>query len=116
MLIDRVELYWILKLDDIWGGLMCFCCIFATAAIIFLFVFLETKRNIYKLHIAIFSIFAITIIAAMTLIPSTKQMATILVLPSIINNEQVQQLPHEIIDLSMEWIEELRPPKDEVKQ
>lgn len=46
------------------------------------------------------------------LTPTTKEMAAILVLPKIINNQKVQQLPDKVLDLANEWIEELSPKKD----
>lgn len=39
-------------------------------------------------------------------IPTTSEMAAILVLPRIINNEKVQELPGNVLDLANEWIKE----------
>ncbi len=44
--------------------------------------------------------------------PSTKQMAAIYVIPPIVNNEQVQEIPQKILDLGMSWMEELGPEED----
>lgn len=49
------------------------------------------------------------------LIPSTKQIAAIYVVPHILNNEQVQELPNEFLGLAKDWIEELKPTKEEVE-
>lgn len=43
------------------------------------------------------------------LTPNTKQMAAILILPKIANNEQVQEIPGKLLDLADDWIEELKP-------
>ena len=42
-------------------------------------------------------------------IPSTKEMAVLLVVPKIVNSKSVQQIPQKILSLSEEWLEELRP-------
>ena len=54
---------------------------------------------------------------ANALLPSTKEMAVLLIAPRIINNAQVQELPQRVLTLATEWMEELRPAKlkDEVK-
>lgn len=45
-------------------------------------------------------------------IPSTKEMAAILILPKVLNNEKVQELPNNLLTLANEWIEELKPKKE----
>jgi hypothetical protein len=45
-------------------------------------------------------------------IPTTKQMAVIMVAPKVINNEQVQKLPNQVLELANEWLEELKPKGD----
>ena len=47
-----------------------------------------------------------------TFIPTTKQMAAVMVLPKIINNESVQEMPDKIFKLGIEWLDELRPEKE----
>lgn len=44
-----------------------------------------------------------------SLLPSTKEMAIIYVVPKVINNETVSQIPSKLLHLSSEWIDELRP-------
>jgi hypothetical protein len=45
--------------------------------------------------------------------PTSKELCAIYVVPPIINNEQVQELPSRILDLGVEWLEELKPDKAE---
>lgn len=45
-------------------------------------------------------------------IPTTKEMCAIKIIPVIANNEQVQELPSQIVELAGEWIEELKPKKE----
>ena len=56
----------------------------------------------------------ITIIFAIagSVIPSTKQMAAILLVPKIVNNANAIEMPKKLLGLANEWIEELRPKKD----
>jgi hypothetical protein len=46
---------------------------------------------------------------AASLLPSTKEMAVIYVMPKVINSEAVSQIPSKLLRLSSEWIDELRP-------
>lgn len=46
------------------------------------------------------------------LIPATREMAAILIVPRIVNNEKVQTVGNQLYDLAVEWMEELRPAKN----
>lgn len=51
-------------------------------------------------------------------IPSTKQMAAIVVIPRIANSETVSELGDlgkDLVGLAKEWVEEIRPKKKEAK-
>jgi hypothetical protein len=52
--------------------------------------------------------FAICLMGAV-LVPTTKEMAAILILPKIANNETVQDLGMDLVDLSKAWLKELHP-------
>jgi hypothetical protein len=43
------------------------------------------------------------------LLPTTKQAAILYVVPKIVNNSDVQALPGELLTLTREWIQNLRP-------
>lgn len=47
------------------------------------------------------------------LIPSTEQMAAIIVIPRIANSHEVKDLGTGIVELAKEWIVELKPKKVE---
>lgn len=53
-----------------------------------------------------------------SLLPSTKEMAVIYVVPKVVNSEAVAQIPSKLLRLSSEWLDELRPEniKDGVKK
>lgn len=46
------------------------------------------------------------------LIPNTQQIAAIYLIPKIVNNERVQDLPNKLIDLGEQWVDELKPKKN----
>jgi len=66
-------------------------------------------RNHIKLLLSLSLIFLITAL----LIPSTKQMAAIIVVPKVISsiesNKELMSIPGEVISLASAWIKDLRP-------
>lgn len=48
----------------------------------------------------------------LALVPTTKQMAAILIIPRIANSEKVQQAGNKLYDLAVEWMAELKPNKN----
>lgn len=44
-------------------------------------------------------------------LPTSKQMAAIIIVPKIVNNAKVQEVPDKLMTLATEWLEELRPGK-----
>lgn len=53
----------------------------------------------------------LTAFAMVILVPTTKQMAAIIVVPKIVNSERVQNVGNKIYDLAVEWMDELHPKK-----
>lgn len=66
------------------------------------------RRPIFKILLCTFIVW-LPLRLASTLLPTTKEMAIIYVVPKIINNEIVSNIPDKLLNLSSEWIEELRP-------
>ncbi len=60
----------------------------------------------------VFPILGIFMLIATALTPSTKEMVAILIVPRIVNNEKVHEIPSKVLDLATEWLEELKPNKD----
>lgn len=44
--------------------------------------------------------------------PTTREMAAIIMVPAIVNNEKVQTVGNKLYDLATEWLDELRPKKE----
>ena len=54
-------------------------------------------------------IIALSLSIVRTMLPTTKEMAAIYVIPKIANNENVQEVGSEIMTLAKEWLKELHP-------
>ena len=54
---------------------------------------------------------AIVLLIVNCLLPTTREMAAILIVPRIANSEKVQTAGNHLYDLAVEWMEELRPTK-----
>jgi len=95
------ELYWLLKLDDIRHFLISISVILASGGLFGIFIWkmeFNGKGNIKAAIISLLVVVPMLSITA-TLLPTTKQMAAIYVLPPIINNEKVQQVPNDLLDI-----------------
>ena len=60
-------------------------------------------------------ILGVVIFTVRAFVPSTKEMAAILVIPQIANSEKVQAVGGKLFDLAVEWMDELKPKHGEVK-
>ena len=73
------------------------------------------RRCLYFI-VAPLLVFGIITGSARAFIPTTKQMATIYVVPKMVNyvdnNEALKSLPGKVIDLANEWVDELSPKKN----
>ncbi len=47
-----------------------------------------------------------------TFVPTTREMAAIVMVPAIVNNEKVQTVGNKLYDLAAEWLDELKPKKE----
>lgn len=110
------QMYLFTRLDILCTVLtaMCFCLFpimcFITPAIIEMFDFdtigngnseaeLKTRRRMLKAFIIEAILFAIVVVLKI-LVPTQKEMAAIIVVPAIVNNEQIQQIGKNGLDLT----------------
>lgn len=122
-----VQMYWFLMLDNIKTITMIPGIIFGISTMVFIVCIMVNGEDwddltdhwkIVFIRGSIISfIFAFIFISLTCMIPSTKQMAIIYVVPKIVNNKQVQEIPKKMLELSTEWLEELSPEivKSDVK-
>lgn len=122
-----MQMYWFLMLDNIKKITMVPATIFVIFTIVFIICMLancddwddltDHWKKVFIRGSIISFIFAFIFISLTGMIPSTKQMAIIYVVPKIINNKQVQEIPKKMLELSTEWLDELSPEnvKDDMK-
>lgn len=113
------QMYWLIKLDDISTvfsiGIIGAC----IALLIWCFVYFinagfnddNTQMKYYITHIILPALVLTAIPAA--LIPDTKQMAAIIIVPKLVNgvaqNEKLTALPEKLITLADNWVNTLSP-------
>ena len=117
------QIYWITRLDSL-SGLFAFCCAASVAFIILLSVvaIAAEYEEWYADYIKAFKGRLIKGVVSLmffglslALTPTTKEAIAIMVIPRIANNEDLQGLGKDVIDTAREWLQEIRPKKNEKK-
>jgi len=78
----------------------------------------EEKRLAKYVKSTVWKLAIIPLIGALITVtlPTTKQMAAMLIIPpvanSILSNEELKQLPNNVVSLANDWLKELKPNKD----
>jgi len=119
-MITESEIYWITRLSGLKalvGGIgvafligyvsTWFIFLVATEGFSDIFPFAKKTMKILIVAWVLPAIFGL----GCTLIPTTKEMCAIKVIPIVANNQEVQEIPKQLADLASEWIEELKPNK-----
>ena len=111
-MITPMQMYWLLKLDDIITGcaLMCIvfvgCVLFSALAFCYAKDMKNKKVGKYASIAFLLSVMGLIFFSAVTVfLPSTKQMAAIYVVPAIVNNERVQNIGNKTLDISEDLLE-----------
>lgn len=111
-MITPMQMYWLLKLDDI--GVFCMFAIFTFIALLLISVMAYCSANDdlnEKEKKGVRILFCLAVIggvffgAVKTLLPSTKQMAAIYVVPAITNNEKIQQIGGKTLDITNQLLD-----------
>lgn len=89
--------YWIIMLDRI---NIAFCLASTVLGVILLAFTMATiaDRNKFKWHYPVWVFFELFFICGSVFLPNTKQMATIYLLPKVINDEKIQSIGGRAID------------------
>ena len=118
-MITGTEIYWITRMSYFQGAAMVIGIFSVVASAFWVVVSLveyydrsDSGPSMLKTSIPAF-IFSLVILFGSLCVPNTKEMCAIKVLPVIINNENVQELPNKVVNLANEWLEELKPNKGE---
>jgi hypothetical protein len=114
MEITTMQMYWLVMLDSIVGLLIFIvACIFIALIPVLIFIseLPSSERPVYYgvVRRLISTLLICGFVSA--LIPSTKEMAAILIVPKIVNSEKVQMVGNKVYDLAVEWMESLDPNK-----
>jgi len=125
-MITETEMYWLTRLYYLQGLVLAASIIFTLLSGVWLVAsaichtnniihkdgsLLPVSRKSLRLSIPCFLLSWILIVGA-CLVPTTKEMCAIKVIPVIVNNEQVQELPDKVLELANEWIDELKPDRE----
>ena len=127
-MISESFIYWFTRLDHLHsfiGGLdgLCFMlCVVLGLAFCITFIGKHGEQDDDNLHNTFVAInntakklfICMVIVTCLlsgtrTMLPTTKEMAAIYVIPKIANNENVQEIGSEMITLAKEWLKELHP-------
>ena len=109
------QMYWVVMLDSINIGSAVMCVIIA---VVFLGLITAVSDSyecptIAKILMPILAILFVALFSVCVFLPNTKQMAAIMIVPKIANSEKVQTIGNKVYDLAVEWMEELKPNKNE---
>ena len=108
-------IYWMTRLDGInfvfcvvtilLGVCAVLCCLFGAVG------FVDGDEDAPVIFKWFFRFFAGTLVSGLllALTPTTKEMAAIVVVPKIANNETVDKIGDGVKTLAVEWLNELRP-------
>ena len=123
MELTTMQMYLIMKLDDIQSFLIAACVLSVVAFYEGMTIRLDAERCCENkkqrmltksAKIIRRSIVALlSALAVMFVLPSTKQMAAIMIIPKIANSEKVEKIGNGLYDLAVEWMNELKPTKKE---
>lgn len=113
MNITTTQMYWFVMLDsiNIGSAIMCAVTMFILVAITLITIDLDERPVIVKILTPILGVLSFAFFAVCIFLPSTKQMAAIMIVPKIANSEKVQTVGNKVYDLAVEWMEELKPNK-----
>ena len=120
MVITESAMYWITRLDYIHSFLLTFGGVGFVISQIVAAILVVVREDHYAdaktyykraKQFVLLSIFFLLLIVGGLFTPTTKECAAIKLVPIIVNDESVQQLPEKVVELANNWIDELKPEK-----
>ena len=104
-MITMTQMYWLVTLDSIVIASAVCLALSLIASVAAIGVALDMDKHWWlpKLTVTL----AVLSLLAVTFIPSTKQMAAIIIVPKLVNNEKTQMMGNRLCELAVEWMEEL---------
>lgn len=121
-IITPVQMYWLTRLTPFGQGLAFVIALLYVFALVQLvagcimqdcdFSDITNKRGIKLVKTSpLLAAIASALLIMNCLLPTTREMAAILIVPRIANSEKVQTAGNHLYDLAVEWMDELRPAK-----
>lgn len=109
-MITTTQMYWLVILDNI---ALVSAVLAVVGGVSFLFTAVGAAVDELPRWTTILSAcVSLVALTSLVFVPSTKQMAAIIVVPKLANSEKVQTVGNQLYDLAVEWMEELRPKKE----
>lgn len=120
-MITEQEMYWLTRLDylhaiTLTSGVIILIVIGILGLLTAMYVFdsqssLSRNERKWVISLVLISIVGFMFVIGSCFIPTTREMCAIKVVPLIVNNERVQQIPDKVLDLANEWLNEFKPGK-----
>jgi NADH:ubiquinone oxidoreductase subunit 6 (subunit J) len=122
-LITTAQMYWLTRLSPLGNGLMVITILLLICAVGFLIIGCIMQDDLYNdcthetgmKFIKIsppMAVIAVVLLLVNCLLPTTREMAAIIIVPRIANSEKVQTVGNQLYDLAVAWMKELRPAKN----
>ena len=122
-IITPMQMYWLTRLTPLGNGLAFIIVLLFITAVAHLvagcimqdygFSDETHERGIKLVKISpLLAVMAVVLLFVNCMLPTTKDMAAILIVPRIANSEKVQTVGNQLYDIAVEWMEELRSAKN----
>lgn len=112
MTITPSTLYWITRCDGLHASGIVFPVVFMFATLCStMYILLEESKLFAKFVWFVCVAGLISSVSTALLVPTTKEMAAIIVIPELANSKTVKELGDGVVTLAREWLEELKPNK-----
>lgn len=96
-MITSEMVYWIVMLDRISDAFVIFAVVFGFLLFAFTAFILTGEEN-FPWHYPVWIVLELFFILGAVFLPDTKQMATIYLLPKVVNNEKIQNIGERTLD------------------
>lgn len=109
-MITTAQMYWLVTMDSIVHASAIIAV--ALGVMAFLTIPMVLDDDFPKWTPSAIALAAVAFALVAAFVPTTRQMAAIVMVPKIANNEKVQAAGNKLLyDLAVEWMDELRPRK-----
>ena len=109
-MITTTQMYWLVTMDSIVHASAIIAIALGVMAFLTIPMVLDDD-DLPKWTPSAIALVAVAFALVAAFVPTTRQMAAIVMVPKIANNEKVQAAGNKLYDLAVEWMDELRPRK-----